>query len=290
MTTATNRHPWFPASPCDASCVRSDGASVSVVRQSLRVVALVVTFGYLVLSAPFIWPLPRIARRRHLRVMSRMMLASLGIRLIIDDQRPFPARARGLVVANHISFLDILAIGAVCPAQFVAKSDVLAMGGISTIARALKVIAVDRQSLRSLPGAVDAVIDALHHDRSAAVFPEGTTWCGTSNGRFRPAFFQAAIDAGVPILPMTVRYTDVDGNICTAPAFIGDDEVTDTVRRILAQPSMSVTVVVHEVQLPVPDRRYLAARCERLVFGTTEELGPIVVADPRRPHVHALAG
>ncbi|WP_245549945.1 lysophospholipid acyltransferase family protein [Gordonia effusa] len=257
---------------------------------SLRVCALALVVGYLVLTVVFVLPTPRVLRRRYLRSVARMLLGALGIRIAVDDRRPFPARARGLIVANHVSFLDVLAIASVSPAHFVAKSDVMEMGPVSLLARVLGVIAVDRSSLRELPGSVEAVVDALHRDKCAAVFPEGTTWCGRSSGRFRPAFFQAAIDAGVPVLPMTLEYSDVDGNLCTAPAFIGDDEINDTMGRVLAQRSMTVTVTVHELQLPVADRRHLAARCEELVFGTRpDDLGPFVVADPQRPYAHALA-
>ncbi|MFW0791942.1 lysophospholipid acyltransferase family protein [Gordonia sp. CPCC 205333] len=292
MTTATeHRHAWFPASPCDASCVRAQAAGVGRLRMTLRVCALLLVVGYLVLTVVFVLPTPRVVRRRYLRSVARMLLGAMGIHIVIDDRRPFPAHARGLIVANHVSFLDVLAIASVSPAHFVAKSDVMEMGAVSALARALGVIPVDRGSLRKLPSSVDTVVEALHRDKCAAVFAEGTTWCGRSSGRFRPAFFQAAIDAGVPVLPMTLEYTDIDGKVCTAPAFIGDDEVDDTMGRVLAQRSMTVTVVVHELQLPVPDRRYLATRCEELVFGIRpDELGPIVVADPERPYVHALAG
>lgn len=262
------RHAWFPLSPCDASCTRPTSTPVSRARRLVRLTTLLAVVALFVATAPFGAVTPRPVRRRYLRAVSRMLLRALGIRIIVDDRRPFPARARGLVVANHVSFLDVLAIGAVSPAHFVAKSDVLQMGPVSLVARILGVITVERGSLRQLPGTLDTVVDALNRDTSVAVFPEGTTWCGRSSGRFRPAFFQAAIDAGVPILPMSLTYAGADGNLCSAAAFIGDDEVGDTMARVVAQRAMTVTVTVHEVQLPVPDRRYLAALCEQLILGT----------------------
>lgn len=262
------RHAWFPSSPCDASCTRPTSTPVSRARRLVRLTTLLAVVALFVATAPFGAVTPRPVRRRYLRAVSRMLLRALGIRIIVDDRRPFPARARGLVVANHVSFLDVLAIGAVSPAHFVAKSDVLQMGPVSVVARILGVITVERGSLRQLPGTLDTVVDALNRDTSVAVFPEGTTWCGRSSGRFRPAFFQAAIDAAVPILPMSLTYAGDDGNLCSAAAFIGDDEVGDTMARVVAQRAMTVTVTVHEVQLPVPDRRYLAALCEQLILGT----------------------
>lgn len=279
MTAAVEyRHAWFPSSPCDASCTRSTSTPVSRARRLARLTMLLAVVALFVTTVPFGAVTPRLIRRRYLRAVSRMLLGAMGIRIVVDDHRPFPARTRGLVVANHVSFLDVLAIGAVSPAHFVAKSDVMSMGPVSVVARILGVITVERGSLRQLPGTLDTVVGALNRDTSVAVFPEGTTWCGRSSGRFRPAFFQAAINAGVPVLPMTLTYADADGSLCSAPAFIGEDEVGDTMARVLAQRATTVTVTVHEVQLPVPDRRYLATRCEQLVFGTPVALHPDMVA------------
>jgi 1-acyl-sn-glycerol-3-phosphate acyltransferase len=65
---------------------------------------------------------------------------------------------------------------------------------------------------------------ALRAGRSVAVFPEGTTFCGAARGRFRPAVFQAAVDAGAPVAPVSIAYGS------TAPAF-GDDSLWSSVRR-----------------------------------------------------------
>ncbi|GGF27498.1 lysophospholipid acyltransferase family protein [Williamsia phyllosphaerae] len=266
-TVPTRRvHAWFPVSPCDASCVPADARTHGRVRAVMRLLRLATTICWLVPAGTIVTALPRPVRRRFVRTAARALLAASGIAVEVDDRRPFVGKGAGLIVANHTSFLDILAIAAVVPARFVAKSELLAWPVVGTLARRLGVIGLDRGSLRSLPGTVDAAVAGLHADDAVGVFPEGTTWCGRTGGTFRPAMFQAAVDASVPVIPMHVGFRG-PGGVSTVASFIGDDDLLDTMRRVISATGLSVRVRVHELQLPGSDRRELARRCERLVFG-----------------------
>ncbi|MGC4960197.1 lysophospholipid acyltransferase family protein [Gordonia sp. DT101] len=259
------RHAWYPASRCGDHCREQTPVVVNLVVVMVRMVRLVVVVCFLVVFGPMVALAPRLLRRRFLSRAARHLLAALGVAVRIDDRRPFAGTSRGLVVANHVSYLDILAVAVVSPSHFVAKSDVTTMPVVSGLARRLGIIPVERASLRELPATIRSAVDELHRDRSVAVFPEGTTWCGREAGRFRPAFFQAAIDAGVPVTPIRLRFTAMDGSPTSAPSFIGDDNPLDTLRRVLRARGLTADIRVHESQLPDTDRRTLAARCERLV-------------------------
>lgn len=260
------RHAWYPTSPCSTHCRDSEcpdtATALLVAVRMIRLANAVLSF---LVVGTLVSMLPCPLRRRYLRRAARRVLIALGVRLEIDDHRPHIGETRGLIVANHISYLDILAIATVSPAQFVAKSDVAAMPVISTLARRLGVITIERESLRSLPATVDTAVDALHRDNSVAVFPEGTTWCGAERGRFRPAFFQAAIDAHVPVLPVRLDFHTRAGATTAEPSFIGDDTPAETLLRVLRMRGLTMRIRVHELQLPGSDRRALAARCEQLV-------------------------
>ncbi|MEE3852684.1 lysophospholipid acyltransferase family protein [Gordonia sp. LSe1-13] len=261
------RHPWYPRSGCDSRCRAADGASAwrAPALVTRRAIGLLATVAFIALSGPFVAVMPRVVRRRYLGRMARVLLSSIGLRVRVDDRRPFAGSTRGLIVANHISFLDIFALAVVSPAHMVAKDDVAAMPVISGLARRLGVITIDRSALRALPGTVERAVARLHQDSSVAVFPEGTTWCGRDAGRFRPAFFQAAIDAGVPVIPVRLTFTAADGSVTAAPSLIGDDSPMDTLRRVMGARGLTLHIRVHEVQLPDADRRELAARCEQMV-------------------------
>ncbi|MGW0036598.1 lysophospholipid acyltransferase family protein [Gordonia sp. NPDC003376] len=274
-------HAWYPSSPCGDGCLNGVGASAAgAVLVAARTVKLVLAVMAIAVAGVLVTPLPRLVRRAFLRASAQTMLRAIGIRIVIDDRRPFGSRTRGLVVSNHISYLDILAIAVVQPSRFVAKSDVAAMPVVSVLARRFGVITIDRGSLRGLPGVVGVATAGLESDASVAVFPEGTTWCGGAQGRFAPAFFQSALDAGVPILPVGIGFT-ADGRHTTEPGFIGEDGPADTLRRVLRLRRVVVHVCLHEPQLPHGDRRELAARCELLVRSVHGEREAVTVARHR---------
>ncbi|GEE03630.1 hypothetical protein nbrc107696_40760 [Gordonia spumicola] len=206
----------------------------------------------------------------------------MGVRLTVDDHRPSRARdVRGaLIVANHVSFLDIVAMASVAPARFVAKREVAQMPGFGVVAKAFGVLSHVRGDLRLLVPMVERVTGILDRGRAVAVFPEGTTWCGAASGRFRPAFFQAAVDAGAPVLPMRLTYRDA-GRPTALAGFIGDDTIGSTFLRIVTARELTVTVTVFDLQLPVPDRRELADAAQRLIAPAPDLSESIVTLDAR---------
>ncbi|MFC7527756.1 lysophospholipid acyltransferase family protein [Actinoplanes sp. GCM10030250] len=185
------------------------------------------------------------------RSLSRAILAALGVRLVWRGPAPRPG---SLLVANHVSWLDIVALTSVLPMRLVAKSEVRTWPGIGATAGRAGSIFIDRSRPRSLPETVGEVAAALRAGRSVTVFPEGTTFCGTEYGQFRPALFQAAVDAGAPVVPISIGYDS------TEAAFIGDDTLWGSVLRVARIRRLTVTVVTAPALRPAPgaDRRALA--------------------------------
>lgn len=250
---------WVPASPCGPVCLPKSAARTGI---GVAVVRAVVLGAGLVLT-------PRSGERQ--RRWSRTMLRCLGIRLEVRDDRLAEPDARGvLVVAGHVSWIDVLALGAVAPVGFVARADLLSWGPLGKLARRMRVIPIDRANLRQLPGAVGAVRGRLAAGESVAVFPEATTWCGRGYGRLRPAMFQAAVDARCPVQPIAIRYEDADGELCTGPCFVGEETLVSSLRRALRQRGVVAQVRLARLEEPDGCRRELAARCERAVRGGVE--------------------
>jgi 1-acyl-sn-glycerol-3-phosphate acyltransferase len=139
-------------------------------------------------------------RERTLRAWSRTLLKALRIQLAVTgDDRFGPPGVGVLVVSNHLSWLDLVALGAVQPLHMVAKSEMRTWPVIGLMARRADTVFVDRERLSALPQTVAAVSDALASGTAIGAFPEGTTWCGRASGRFRPALFQAAVDTATPV-------------------------------------------------------------------------------------------
>jgi 1-acyl-sn-glycerol-3-phosphate acyltransferase len=207
------------------------------------------------------------------------VLRCLGVRITVSGG---PIRnLRGvLVVSRHVSWVDIFTVGAVMPGSFVAKAEMISWPALGALARLMKVIPIERDSLRRLPEVVNAVAARLRAGHTVVAFPEGTTWCGLGYGPFRPAMFQAAIDAGRPVQPLRLSYHHRDGSTSTVPAYIGDDTLFESIRRLIVARRTIVHVHVESLQLPGDDRRALAARCETAVRGTPVR---------QTMHRHALA-
>ncbi|WP_199836279.1 lysophospholipid acyltransferase family protein, partial [Streptomyces sp. NRRL F-4489] len=172
-----------------------------------------------------------------------------------------------LIVANHISWLDIPALLAVEPLTLLAKREVGGWPLAGGLARRAGTHFIDRTSPRQLPHTVSELAGILASGRSVAVFPQATTWCTPGRGAFRRATFQAALDAGAPVRPVTLAYTQL-GRPTTVAAFCGEDTFAASLRRVATARGLAVRVTVHPA-LPTAgrglDRRTLAAAAERAV-------------------------
>jgi 1-acyl-sn-glycerol-3-phosphate acyltransferase len=170
-----------------------------------------------------------------------------------------------LVVSNHVSWLDILLVGAVCPGRMLAKREVAGWPVIGRFAVRGGTLFIDRERIRTLPDTVAEIAGALRGGATVVAFPEGSTWCGREEGRFRPAVFQAALDAGVPVRPVSIRYRLAGGEPTTAPAFVGDDTLLASVRRVVATRGLTAELTVDQ-EIPAgahADRRALAGAVRR---------------------------
>jgi 1-acyl-sn-glycerol-3-phosphate acyltransferase len=188
-----------------------------------------------------------------------------------------------LVVSDHMSWLDILTIGAALPSSrwrasplsFVARADVAGNVAVRMMARIVKVIAIERARLRQLPEVVATVAARLYAGHTVVAFPEGTTWCGRQSGLsgrthqgsgpFYPAMFQAAVDTGRPVQPLRLRYQHRDGQVSTVPAYVGDDTLLRSIGRLMVARRTVARIYVESLQLPGNDRRELARRCQAAI-------------------------
>ena len=257
-------HSWLPTALCGESCVSVGlGEPGHPVLEGIRIVRRLVA-ALLVFPTLTLLAIPMPGRRRFQRIYCRMMLRSLGVRITLSGG-PVRNLSGVLVVSNHVSWVDVFAIGAVLPGAFVARADLADWPGLGLAVRLMNVIPIERASLRRLPAVVNAVAQRLSAGRTVVAFPEGTTWCGADYGPFHPAMFQAAVDTGRPVQPLRLSYHHRDGRPSTATAFLGEDSLWASLNRITRARHTVVGVEVGCLQLPGSSRRDLAARCEREV-------------------------
>ncbi|MFF3643235.1 lysophospholipid acyltransferase family protein [Streptomyces sp. NPDC002564] len=255
-------NPWTVDRGCPASCAAEPDPRVPLAELARRYAALTYALTRAVARGE------RIAAPAALRTEARAVLGALGVGLEATGAGRLSAGACGtgtLVVANHISWLDVVALLAVEPVTVLAKREVGRWPVIGTLVRRAGTRFIDRDGdPRGLPHTVREVAGVLRSGGSVLVFPQATTWCSAAGGRFRRAAFQAAVDAGAPVRPVTVAYRQ-NGKPSTAAAFLGTEDFTASLRRVAGARGLTARITVHA---PVrgADRRSLAAAAQEAVL------------------------
>jgi 1-acyl-sn-glycerol-3-phosphate acyltransferase len=193
------------------------------------------------------------------------MLAVLGIRLELHGQPC--ASGPMLLVANHISWLDILVMHAARYCRFVSKADVMHWPLIGTLATGGGTIYIERASRRDALRVVHHVAESLARGDVVAVFPEGTTGDGVELLPFHANLIQAAVSANAPAQPVALSFIDAHTRALTlTPCYVGDDTLLGSVWRTLAGAPVTAVVRYGEPQLPLGrDRRAWATDLRRAV-------------------------
>jgi lyso-ornithine lipid O-acyltransferase len=143
----------------------------------------------------------------------RMMLAIIGIE--VEPHGELPGSSPRLIVANHISWTDVLALASVDPLVFLAKKEVAGWPVLGLLARLQGTIFVERENRRAIPQVNAALTSALQGGRDVVVFAEGTSSDGTSVLKFNAAHFAMLTDLqasgqplAVALAPVGVAYTE----------------------------------------------------------------------------------
>ncbi|GLI93085.1 1-acyl-sn-glycerol-3-phosphate acyltransferase [Methylocystis echinoides] len=169
----------------------------------------------------FLVPVQALARRRGWEMQHaiqkgfcRAICAVIGIR-VETQGAPLPATAARFVVANHVSWTDIIALASVTPAVFLAKSEVAHWPALGFLARLQGTIFVPRGSRKDIPRVNADLCGTLRAGRDVIVFPEGTSSDGRGVLAFQPAHFEALrlLDGAAILAPAAIFYKDGAGPV-----------------------------------------------------------------------------
>ena len=184
------------------------------------------------------------------------MLRMLGITL---RSRGAPHDGVTLLVANHVSWLDILAINAVRPARFVSKADVRRWPLIGWLVACGGTLFIERERKRDALRVVHQVAQALKGGDTVALFPEGTTSEGHGVLAFHANLLQAAVSTQTPVQPVALRFSDSQHAVSPAAAYVGDTHLLRSLWSVVTASRLHVDLVWLPLLSPAPyDRRMLA--------------------------------
>jgi 1-acyl-sn-glycerol-3-phosphate acyltransferase len=186
-------------------------------------------------------------REMRVQAWALQFLALWGIHLKVLGQPVVSGPA--LMVANHISWLDILVIHAARHCRFVSKSDVRDWPLVGMLATGAGTLYIERTSRKDALRMVKDMADAMRNGDVVAIFPEGTTSDGRDLLPFHANLIQAAIQANAPVQPMSIQFVDAKtGQISWGPCYIGDDTLLGSMWRTLKSPPILAVVHFGELQ------------------------------------------
>lgn len=174
-------------------------------------------------------------RAQWLHESGVMVMNRMGIGLKVTGEPP----ASGLLVANHLSYLDIMIFGTALPCYLVSKVQIGRWPFFGTLARAGGTIFVDRSSRASAEAVTDQIAERLKGPVPVLFFPEGTSTDGSRLLRFHSRFYTPAVDAGVPVVAAAVRYVLKDGAPERELCWFGDAAFLPHLWKTLAGPDFS---------------------------------------------------
>jgi 1-acyl-sn-glycerol-3-phosphate acyltransferase len=219
------------------------------------------------------------ARLTFAQQWARRMIGALGARLCVEGAAPAPGT---LLVANHVSWLDILAIASHTPAAFVAKSEVRAWPAIGWLAARAGTLFLRRSSGRSLLRVKERIGALLLEGRNVTLFAEGTTTGGSGLLPFRSGLMQAAVDRTRPVQAVAIAYHDEDGQLSAAAAFIDAMSLWESIVAILRSGRITARLVIAPPLASAGrTRKQLAREAHQLVAALlARPRGAVELSDP----------
>jgi len=180
-----------------------------------------------------------------------------GLNNFLSNQKQY------LMVANHISWIDIIVIQSVKPSIFVAKSDVASWPLFGWVAQMTGTIFIKREKVSDIKKALKKMKRRLMK-RSVCIFPEGTSTNGRYLLPFKSNLFQASIDTNKSILPLCLRYKQ-KSVYSDKPAFVDDMSLVDSIMKIKNENDISVEVDVLQPIRPRGSRKVLAVYIQEII-------------------------
>jgi 1-acyl-sn-glycerol-3-phosphate acyltransferase len=166
------------------------------------------------------------------------LLRLLGLRVKVQGQ---PAESVPIIVANHVSWLDVSVLGSMVPTRFLSKAEVKGWPIAGFLATSVGTFYLVRGA-GGTKQLTRELVEAVNSGSHVTFFPEGTTTDGVSTLRFQPRLFATAIETGKPVQPVAFRYGLTADGRNIAP-FIDDDDMVSHLLRVMREPGLEVEVV-----------------------------------------------
>jgi 1-acyl-sn-glycerol-3-phosphate acyltransferase len=235
------------------------------IRLALRLARVMVHLAAGLATCALVFPLASNGVRERLtRRWSRKLLGICGV--TVEQAGSSPVLGHAMIVANHVSWLDIFVINALHPCRFVAKAEIRSWPVLGWLAAGAGTIFIARGNRRELRHIFKGLVTVLQQGQRVAFFPEGTTSRQGEVLPFHANLFEAAIDAQVAVQPYALAYLDGNGGFHASVDYVGDTTFVDSLFAILEGPPVRARLqVLAPIDATGAHRRELAEQAHAAV-------------------------
>lgn len=212
---------------------------------------------------------PWISAKSRLHLEQRWsagLMRILNIHVRVQGTPPDFSAHNSMLIANHVSWLDIYLLNSVRPARFVSKSEVRSWPVIGWLAHKVGTFFIDRGRRHDTARVNHEMSAALGNGGCVAVFPEGTTSQGDTLLPFHPSLLQPAVHSASKIWPTAIRYSHADGSLNIAASYAGDMSFGTSLANILSQSKIYADMVfIKPIAAHGNTRRELAQQTQQAI-------------------------
>lgn len=180
-------------------------------------------------------------REQALITLGSTALQAVGAKLNVTTPPEHFSVTGTLVVANHVSWLDIFAMSALFPSSFIAKQEISNWPVLGKMGRNAGTVFINRNSRKDVEPINQAITAALKNGQNVSFFPEAKTSSGMDVLPFKAALFQSALDSGAPVQTVVLRYYDHLGRRTTMPSY-ADVNLLTSLWRVVSMPELHIHV------------------------------------------------
>ena len=220
-------------------------------------------------------------RQALIRKWCLQFLRMLGVEPRVHWRHEGGMPGNVLIVANHISWLDIFVLSSLQPARFIAKADLRRLPVVGRLIANVGTLFIERERRRDTHTVNRHTVEALTRGDVVAVFPEGTTSDGVGLLKFHSSLLQSVVDAKGHVQPIAIRYRTLADEHCMAPAYVGELSLVGSFWQVTGE--REIVAELHVMpQFPAGDahRRELSRGAEEAI--RTALASPARVPGPDR--------
>ena len=195
-------------------------------------------------------------RASWLQRCCRQTLLHLGVQVVSQGTPP----VGGLLISNHLSYMDILVLSSLTSCCFLSKAEVRRWPFVGLVAQGAGTVFLDRKSASALVQANDELCKRLAHGVPVALFPEGTTSDGGSVLPFHASLFEAALKSQAPVTPAYLTYAVEGGSLSEDVCYWGDMTLVPHLVKLFSKPVLRAYVAFGDAECGFHDRKEAAER------------------------------